>query len=182
MAVKDMKRTDWTRITKREYISRECTIGGKPARESLIKIHDITAPLVVTSAGIPVKVVERGYSWIQIAVKNARWWLTSMFDEEGTLLQMYFDITDGNRFDDSENPTFRDMYLDIVLRTDKKAVLLDQDELDEALEKGDITQSEYERTQAACAELYDYLIKHPDEIMTRCKEAYHALSPMLKNK
>ncbi len=175
MLIKDMKRTDWTRITKREYISRETIIDGKPARESLIVIRDITEPLTVTSAGIPVKIVEKGYSWIQIAVKDARWWLTSMFDENGELLQIYFDITNGNRFDNPENPTFRDMYLDIVLRTDGKIVPLDQDELDEALQKGEITYSEYALSKSACEKLHAYLNHHSEEVMNCCRTTYLAL-------
>ncbi len=180
MNFRDMRRTDWTRITKREYIARECTIGGKTACESLIVIRDITEPLTVSSAGISVKIVEKDYSWIQIAVKDARWWLTSMFDENGELLQIYFDITGGNRFDDPENPTFEDMYLDIVLRTDGKIVPLDQDELDEALQKGDITSSQYALAKSACDELYAYLIDHAQEVMNRCRKTYRTLKFLLE--
>lgn len=182
MKLRDMYRTDWTRIKKREYISRPCTLNGHPARESLILIRNITAPLTVTSAGQPVKVVEKGYSWIQIAEEGAKWWLTAMFDENDTLLQMYFDITAGNLFDDPENPKFRDMYLDLVLRPDGVVVKLDEDELTEALEQGEITRAEYEQTIAACDALEKYLLTHTEEVMNRCRSAYRSLRAALDHK
>ncbi len=180
MKLRDMYRTDWTRIRKREYLSRDCTLNGHSARESLIVIRDITSPLTVTSAGTPVKVVEKNYSWIQVAQEGSFWWLTAMFDEKGNLLQMYFDITAGNLFDDPENPTFRDMYLDVVLRPDGVIVRLDDDELDEALEKQEITQAEYDQTLSACQKLHQYLLAHPHEVMEYCRKTYRSLRAELK--
>ena len=180
MKLRDMYRTDWTRIRAREYISRDCSLDGEPARESLILIQEITSPLTVTSAGISVKVVEKDYSWIQLAQKDALWWLTAMFDEEGTLLQMYFDITAGNIFDNPENPQFRDMYLDFVLRPDGVVVKLDEDELTEALENGEITQAEYEQTKKAGEQLHVQLKNHPEEIMNLCRETYRSLKTALE--
>lgn len=182
MKLRDMYRTDWTRIKEREYLSRACTLDGRPARESLILIRDITAPLTVSSAGMPVKIVETGYSWIQVAQEGALWWLTAMFDEEGNLLQMYFDITGGNLFSDPENPRFRDMYLDLVLRPDGVVVLLDEDELTEALEKGEITPAEYEQTMAAADKLYEHLRLHPQEVMQSCRQTYQSLRTALETR
>ena len=180
MKLRDMYRTDWTRIKAREYISRACTLDGLPARESLILIRDITAPMTVSSAGLPVKIVEKDYSWIQIAQRDAYWWLTAMFDERGALLQMYFDITGGNLFANPENPQFRDMYLDLVLRPDGVVVTLDEDELSEALQNGDITHAEYEQTKTAADQLRKHLLRHPQEVMESCRETYRSLRNALE--
>jgi len=180
MKLRDMYRTDWTRIKEREYISRACTLDGLPARESLIRIRDITSPLIVDCAGQPVKIAEKDYSWIQIAQKGAFWWLTAMFDEQDHLIELYFDITAGNLFTDPENPTFRDMYLDLVLRPDGVVALLDEDELDEALEKQEITQEEYKQTLSACRRLHQHLLAHPHEVMDYCRKTYRSLRAELE--
>ena len=182
MNLRDMYRTDWTRIRAREYISRPCTLDGTPARESLIVIKDITSPFIVDGGGHPLKVVEKDYSWIQIAQKGAFWWLTAMFDEKDNLLQMYFDITAGNLFTDPENPTFRDMYLDFVLRPDSTVVKLDEDELIEALKNGEITHAEYEQTKAAAENLHAHLSHHPQEVMDRCRQTHHSLKSALEER
>ncbi len=176
MHLRDMRRTDWTRITRRRYLSRECTINGNRARESLIFLDEITAPLTVDSAGKQVKIVEKDYSWLQIAEEGQKWWLTSMFDEHGTLLQLYFDITAGNLFDDTDNPRFRDMYLDIIMNTDGKICILDDDELSDALARGEITSDEYTQTHQACDELYRLLSTHTAEVLNYCRDAHSRLS------
>ena len=171
-----MHRTDWTRITRRRYISRECTINGNRTRESLIFLDDVAAPLTVDSAGKQVKIVEKGYSWLQIAEEGQKWWLTSMFDEHGTLLQLYFDITAGNLFDDTDNPRFRDMYLDIIMNTDEEICILDGEELSDALSRGEITPQEYAQTRQACDELYRLLTAHSAEVLAYCRCAHSRLT------
>jgi len=179
MKLRDMRRSDWTRITKREYVSRPCSVGNAEGRESLILIRDITAPLTVSSAGDAVKIVEKDYSWLQIARKDGRHWLTAMFDEQDTLLQMYFDVTDGNIFDNPDNPAFRDMYLDVVLRPDGRIVILDRDELDEALETGAVTPEEHAAALRDCDALVSYLRKNTDSFIGYCRRTQRELKEML---
>ena len=136
---RDMRRTDWKRITKRRYVSRgEADIFGSAGRISLTLIDEVTGPLTVHYHSRDVLIADAGYSWFQAAVPGARWWLTAMFDECDRLIQIYFDITGGSRFDDPENPTFEDMYLDIVVSADGSIEVVDRDELDEALQSGAI--------------------------------------------
>lgn len=93
---RDMRRTDWKRITKRRYFSREeADIFGSAGRISLTLIVEVTGPLTVYYHSRDVLIAEAGYSWFQAAVPGARWWLTAMFDERDRIIQIYFDITGG---------------------------------------------------------------------------------------
>ena len=137
MAMKDMRRSDWSRILSRRYASRPCRFRGREGRVSLLVIEEAAEPLIVQDAGEELNIVERGYAWVQIALEGLPFWLTAMYDAQGRLIQIYFDITAGNRFDDPENPTFVDMYLDIVVNSRGELFVMDQDELDEALAHAD---------------------------------------------
>ena len=96
---RDMRRTDWKRITKRRYVSRgEADIFGSAGRISLTLIDEVTGPLTVHYKSRAVLIADAGYSWFQAAVPGARWWLTAMFDERDRIIQIYFDITGGSRF------------------------------------------------------------------------------------
>ena len=154
MAMKDMRRSDWSRILSRRYASRPCRFRGREGRVSLLVIEEAAEPLIVQDAGEELNIVERGYAWVQIAMKDQPFWLTAMFDERGELLQIYFDITGGNRFDDPENPTFEDLYLDIVVNSRGELYVLDRDELEAALTAGAITQAQHDRAERACQTLY----------------------------
>lgn len=171
-----MRRTDWRRITKRRYLScAEADIFGSAGRISLIRIDEVTEPLTVHYRGRDVLIADAGYSWFQAAVPGAHWWLTAMFDAKDRLIQMYFDITDGNRFDDPDNPTFEDMYLDIVVSADGTIDILDRDELDEALRNGAITASQHRAAAAECGKLYHFLSENLPAVMSRCETAYKRL-------
>ena len=149
--IRDMRRTEWQRITKRRYISREETdIFGSAGRISLISIDEVTGPLTVHYPSRDVLIADAGYSWFQAAVPGACWWLTAMFDAYDRLIQIYFDITGGSRFDDPENPTFEDMYLDIVVSADGSIEVVDRDELDEALRSGTITAAQHRESVENC--------------------------------
>lgn len=175
MEIRDMRRTDWRRILERDYVYRACSTDGVREMESVLTIRKIAAPLTVTNGEEQVTIVEEGYRWVQIAREGASVWLTAMFDERGQLLQMYFDITAGNRFDHPDNPTFRDMYLDVVVTAAGKRIVMDQDELDEALASGNISSEEHAHAEEACRKLCVWLEEHDTDAMDRCKRVLREL-------
>lgn len=173
--LKDMRRSDWHRILRREYASRDCRINGIGGKESLLVIREITGPLVVHDAGEDVLIVEKDYAWVQIALEGLPFWLTAMYDDQGRLIQIYFDITAGNRFDDPDNPCFVDMYLDIVVNSRSELYVMDQDELDAALAEGAVTQEEWDAASVACARLYAYLEENRESVAEMCSRVYREL-------
>ena len=179
MNKKDMRRSDWRRILRREYVSRDCRMHGHRGKESLLVIREITAPLVVHDAGEDALIVEKDYAWVQISLEGMPFWLTAMYDDRGRLLQIYFDITGGNRFDDPENPWFADMYLDIVVNSRGELYVLDRDELDAALAEGTITKEEWDKANTACTRLYAYLQDNRKSVTELCGRIYRELGEQL---
>lgn len=175
MVKKDMRRSDWRRILRREYISRDHQMYGHRGTESLLVIREVTGPLMVHDGGEDVLIAEKDYAWVQIALEGLPFWLTAMYDAQGQLIQIYFDITAGNRFDDPENPTFVDMYLDIVVNSRGELFVMDQDELDEALAEGTITQEEWNKASAACECLHAYLEENREAVTELCNRIYREL-------
>lgn len=175
---KDMKRSDWSRCLKKDYIAKDFAWKAERGQMSLSVLRELTAPLTIHYDFGDVLIADRDYGWLQIALKDRFFWLTAMFDRDGQLIELYFDITNGTCFDDPDNPRFEDMYLDIVAAGDTLSIL-DSDELDEALEKGDITREEYDRAWAVCRELYAYLQEHRAEVFRLCGEAYRELKAAL---
>lgn len=170
-----MRRSEWYRILRREYVSRDCRMHGLRGKESLLVIREVTGPLMVHDGGEDVLIADKDYAWVQIALEGLPFWLTAMYDAQGRLLQIYFDITAGNRFDDPENPTFEDMYLDIVVNSRGELFILDQDELDGALAEGTITQEAWDKASAACGRLYAYLEKKREAVTELCGRVYREL-------
>ncbi len=157
-----MRRDDWTRILEKDVIIRDFQWKGLPGKISLIKIKKVSSPQYVGYGSERVKIVDDGYSWVQFALAGAYYWVTSMFDPQDRLIQIYIDITGGN-ITDTEDPCFEDMYLDFVVHGD--AVLeMDRDELADAFETGKITKEQYERTVREGDAMLKYLQENHGEL------------------
>lgn len=179
MRKKDMRRSGWSSILRREYVSRDCEICGIRGKESLLVMREVAEPLVVSDAGEDARIVEKDYAWVQIALEGQPFWLTAMYDDQGRLLQTYFDITGGNRFDDPENPTFVDMYLDVVVNSKGELYVLDREELDNALTEGTVTAEEWNRADGACTYLCAYLAGKWEAVTALCGQVYRELRAQL---
>jgi len=168
--IRDMRRSDWHRILERRYTVRPCRFQDMEGVISLLEINKVTNPLTVHYESGDVLIADNGYSWVQLALKDQFFWATAMYDEQGRFLEIYFDITGGNTFEDMENPKFQDMYLDIVLLSDGRIHVLDRDELDEAWMNQKITEEQYQKAIADCDKLYAFLLENKEEFVKFCTE------------
>lgn len=179
MIKKNMRRSEWRRILRREYVSRDCRMYGLRGRESLLVIREVTGPLTVRDGGEDVLIADTDYAWVQIALEGQPFWLTAMYDDAGRLIQIYFDITAGNCFEDPDDPWFEDMYLDIVLTGRGELCVMDQDELDAALTEGLISEEAYQKAEADCQRLYAYLEQNRETVIGLCGRVFRELGELL---
>lgn len=100
-----------------------------------LKMMKVTDPFVV---GDHLTICDDGITWVQCAWKNKKVWSTAMFDKQGDLFQVYFDVVDKVHIDE-EDSWFTDLIVDVVYDPKGTAVILDVDELETAYQKGLIT-------------------------------------------
>ena len=178
MSIKDMKRSNWPRVLVKEYVARDFEHEGLQGHMSLSVLRELTGPLTIHYPFGDVLIADKDFRWLQIALKGQCFWITAMYDSNEQLINLYFDITNGNCFDNPDNPCFEDMYLDIVA-ANNVLMILDQDELDEALENGDINRDEYDHAEKVCRELYKYLTVNIDKVAAWCNRSYRELKLLL---
>ena len=175
MKIKNMKRTAWKRLLEKTYTVRDCAPWGHPGRESALKIHKVTAPLWVKEGYGEVCIADAGHTWVQVACHGQPYWLTAMFDRNGQFLQIYFDIAKPPCFADPDDPTFVDLYLDVVLTSKLELVTMDREELDAALEADDIDRETYDCALRAWENLLCWLEPHRAEIVDYVTRVYQEL-------
>ena len=90
-----------------------------------------------------ILIIDTGYHWIQLAPRDENFWITAMFTDELSLVQLYFDITRENVILPNGGSWCDDLYLDIVIDSDGTLTLLDEDELSCAFERGEINRALY---------------------------------------
>lgn len=90
-----------------------------------------------------VCIQDTDYKWLEFYDYNSKVRLTAMYNENNEIVQWYFDIA---RSLGKENgiPYEDDLYLDVVLTPEGKIILLDEDELQEAFEKYEMTKDEFD--------------------------------------
>jgi uncharacterized protein len=152
-------------------------------REGGYVIYDLHAqavnrPLDVTFQGRPVRILDHGYRWVRFHPHGAGEGvtghaLTVQLDASGHPVQFYVDLHGGEGVTPSGHPWHDDLYLDLVgaLAAEQSGpwrlaavvlidtVLIDQDELQEALEAGLVSplqaQAAYAEAAAVQAALRD---------------------------
>lgn len=103
------------------------------------------------------------YKWLEFYDYTSKVRLTAIYDEKNQIVEWYFDIAkeigkeNGIPFED-------DMYLDVVLTPKGDTILLDEDELKDALDTKYITKEEYENAYLTAKELMQKIEGKVDKI------------------
>lgn len=89
-------------------------------------------------------VMDNGYYILEVIPKYENYSMRLFLDNNKKPLEYYFDICKNNRLDDKLLvPCYDDLYLDITV-LNGKINILDEDELEDALNNNDITRDDYE--------------------------------------
>ncbi|MCL2774397.1 MAG: DUF402 domain-containing protein [Oscillospiraceae bacterium] len=135
---------------------------------SLVKIEEVNRPLIVGEKGSEICLNDNGYKEISFLPDNENWKICAMYDDKGIIIEWYFDITRKNSIDENGDPYCDDMYLDAVLMPDGRILILDEDELRDALDNGNITQDEFDMACRVLNELIERKIISIDYMENLC--------------
>lgn len=163
-------RPNWRRVTEKrfdlKYINDEVNSGYL----SIIYIDKVREPLVINVAGKDLYLADDGFVWTQYFPDEGNYALTTMFNEKHEIVQLYFDICTGNKLSPTGMPYYDDLYLDVVLVPSGEILLLDEDELKQALLDKDITEEEFKLGYSEAETLMGVIAKDKDKVLHSCKK------------
>jgi predicted RNA-binding protein associated with RNAse of E/G family len=132
-------------VLQRRFTLSYIDTPGFTGHVSLLCLDAVREPLWVELGTRRLCLADAGYSWLQhFPADEPHYVLTTMFDAQGQVIQWYFDICREHGVDARGVPWYDDLYLDVVLAPPEGPLLLDEDELADALQSGDITLAEYD--------------------------------------
>lgn len=149
-------RLNWNRILKSDYQQTFHHDKDFKGYITLLNIKEVREPLVVKNGEKEVCIVNKGFSWLQHFPIGKKYSVTTMFDDEGDIVQWYIDICNEIGLE-NDIPWMDDLYLDIVVFTTGEIILLDEDELVEALTIGVITKAMYDLAWKETKEIMDLI-------------------------
>lgn len=174
--LKNMSRSSWKRITKRDYKTEKIMENGIKGIASLLHIKEIESPLVKSyEDGISVKIADRDFYWLQIGIENKNYWITAMYDNNKKLVQYYIDITLKNLINYDEESYFYDLFLDVVILPDNKVILLDEEELKQALKEEVINKTQYDLAYNMASKITSYIINNKSSFDDFCYRYFQTL-------
>jgi len=150
---------DWSWISICECFEERLVEPGFDGYIAAVFIDKVKAPMVesmltaaTTPEGEPLPdhlcsahtLADDGFVWIVRMPLGGHYAQTVAIDDRRRVLEWYYDITYQNGVDAEGTPFFDDIYLDVVMLPTGEVVMLDADELDEALGAGDITREQHE--------------------------------------
>lgn len=148
-------RANWRRVTDKKYqvkILRDPDFQGYVVLYQMKQVRD---PLFKEYDGKRYCVADAGYEWLQHFPKGAHYIMTSMYNNQGQVVQWYIDICKVQGVTDRGVPWFDDLYLDVVILPSGQLYLLDEEELEDALQRGFITQEDYDMAWSEANQLID---------------------------
>ena len=137
-------RAGWERVLEQSFEVRQVDEPQFAGAVTLLRLHRLKGPFVRPWGEREYRLADDGFMWLQHFPCGARYTVTTLFDSAGEVIQWYIDICSETGVDDSGVPWFDDLYLDIAVLPTGEALLLDADELEEALTQGLVSQEEYE--------------------------------------
>lgn len=101
-------------------------------------------------------IVDNHYKLLEFYNYNAKIKLSAFYDKNNEIIEWYFDIA--NKIGKENNiPYEEDLYLDVVMEPNGKVILLDEEELKKALEKLEITKTQYKLAYKEANKLIELL-------------------------
>jgi len=110
---------------------------------SYVHIIEVNRPFVAGSEGNEICLTDNGYSELTFQPDAENWRLTAIYDNHGGIVEYYFDISRKNTVDEEGKPYCDDLFLDAALMPDGRVLILDEDELNNALTRGDISRNDF---------------------------------------
>lgn len=136
-------RSNWKRIVEREYTQSYIESKEFTGTITLLKLVQVTDPLIIKYGDKSMSIVDNGYIWLQQFPDGKNYTITTMFDENGEIVQWYIDICYEIGIENGI-PWWDDLFLDIVVLPTGEIILLDEEEIEDALVGGSIDQSMYD--------------------------------------
>ena len=99
--------------------------------------------LNVDIGGKEFRLADAGCKWLMYLPMNEYWCLSTYYAPDNRLLGWYFDISRGNFMDENGMPCTDDIFLDYAIDPSGQGATLDADELQEALDSGEVTTDDY---------------------------------------
>ncbi len=161
---------EWKCIISKNRIGKQVDTPIIKGYIGLLTINSVSDKQVWKYNNKDVVVCDNGYHWLSIMPANEFYCITVMMDDNYKIKVCYIDMIDTQGYDDDNVPYFYDLYLDLVVYPNKDIIVEDMDELQEALQTGEITKLQYNQALTTSQKLQDGLLSDIEKFWDYVRE------------
>lgn len=108
-------------------------------------------------------ILANNYKWLEIYPDNKNYCITAIYDDKRKIKEWYFDIA-SNIGETNGIPYEDDLYLDVVIVSDGRINILDEDELKSALDRMEISIEKYDMAHKTADRIVQYYGKNLEKL------------------
>lgn len=136
---------NWNRVNKKKYENKYFNSDEFAGNISLLTAEKVKEKLIITKNDNELVLIDDNYKWLEIYPENNKnIAVSAAMDDKDNILEWYIDIAKDTLLTEKGVPYIKDLYLDVVLYPSGKIEILDEDELQEALENKDISKEDFD--------------------------------------
>lgn len=165
---------NWERVLEKDYKNKYFNNSDFKGNISLLTAVKVKEKLVDEDKLI---LIDDGFKWLEIYPENNKNIAVSVsINNKDEILKWYFDIAKDSGLTEQGIPYIDDLYLDIILTPTEEIRIIDKEELQEALDKNIITQSDFDLAYKVANNLINQLNGKQNEIVEFTKKYFKLLS------
>lgn len=165
---------NWDRVLKKDYKNKYfCEIDFE-GNISLLTAVKVKEKLVDYNNLV---ILDDNFKWLQFYPENNKNIAVSVcINNKNEILQWYFDIAKDSSLTEEGVPYIDDLYLDVILAKDGEIKVIDQDELQEALDNKIIMQEDFDLAYRVADDLINQINGNFDKIISFTEKYFNMLT------
>lgn len=167
---------EWKCITSKKITGKVINTVDFSGYVGMINIFEVSEPQIWKFNGEDLVVCDNNYQWLSILPKDDYYCITVFMDDKQEVKVCYIDMIAEQGYDADNVPHFYDLYLDLVVYPDGTVIEDDMDELQDALECGDIAQEQFDLALETCDKLKNGLLKDNNAFKAYIQKFYDMFS------
>ena len=155
---------NWKKVLKKEYKNRYFNNDDFKGNVSLLTAVKVKERLINSETNVVT--IDDGFKWLEFYPEDNKNIAASVcINNKNEILEWYFDIAKDSSLTDEGVPYIEDLYLDVILTPNGEIKLIDQEELQEALDEKIIVQEEFDLAYKVANNLMNQLQGKLDNII-----------------
>lgn len=165
---------NWDNVLEKGYKNRYFNNYDFKGNISLLTAIKVKQRLVI---GENFVIMDNGFKWLEIYPEDNKHIAVSVcINNKNEFVKWYFDIAKDSSITKEGIPYIDDLYLDIVLTNKGEIKVLDENELQDALNNKDITQEDFDLAYSVADELIKKLDGNLEKIIKFTQKYYEILN------